>query len=380
MTVLDTRGIHGPAVAQVNIADVASKMLTMEQVRERLSLTEPMTAVNLRCGEANTSFNLGKTWNFDVDKLRDDELVDATMTIGGKEYALSKQALYETTSIIGLNTAYVTKSPWKLVQDPLNFYYGAGITDKDYKAYVKDDTVLAIGKATIDPFSNLRFLDESLAAIEAKYGTGTIYADYKFEHSLRRTALRLVVPETVRVIENTGTDNDTWSIGIQFLNSLIGLEKTSVEGYLFRYWCSNGAIDLSASSSSTSWDRRGGQTEEVYEWARTAVDSVFENLEHTLDKVQESVYVNVDGEIVDVAKEIFKSYKISPAAREIVMENLVESDELTMYAVMQAITAAANDPDLDPRHVEALLIAGGAIPQLAHTRCNSCHRFTASMN
>lgn len=374
-TAVDTRGIHGPAVERVEIKDVLDKLKTMDQVREAFAATEPLTSVPLRCGESNTKFRMNKGWNYEAEKIMADETVEVFMTVGQNEYQLTRDALYEMTSNMGMTTAYVTKTPAALIEPHLNFWYGKGITDKDYKAFVRDGQVLAVAKSTIDPFSNLRFLDEALAAVENKYGEGEIYADYKFEHSLRQTSLRLIVPESLRTIEDTGTEMDSWSAGVQFRNSLIGASKTAIDGYLFRYWCSNGALDTFASTSETSWNRKAGQGDEFFEWARQTVDDVLGGLEHTLDKVQEMVYVNVDDGVIDIAKEIFKENRLSGPARDIVVENLANSQNLNMYAVMQSITAAANHPDLDPRHVDALMQAGGSMVHMSHARCNECRQF-----
>jgi hypothetical protein len=86
----------------------------------------------------------------------------------------------------------------------------------------------------INPFSNLRLLERALEGIEAHYGAGEVLVDSKFAHSLRRTDIRLIVPENRRAMHRTGTDDDTWSAGIQLKNSLIGDVQTSIDGYLFR--------------------------------------------------------------------------------------------------------------------------------------------------
>lgn len=381
MTVVDTHGVHGPAVERIVAADVAAKLLTIDQVRERLSTTEPLVSVPLKAGERHTKFRLEKGWNWDVEKVQGDERVEVFATIGANEYQLTKDAMYELTSSMGMTQAYVTKTPPKLIEPHMNFWYGYGITDKDFKAFVRDDEVLAVTKSTIDPFSNLRLLNETLDSVEDKYGKGEIFADYKFDHSLRRTNLRLIVPESMRVINDTGTENDTWSIGVQILNSLIAERMTSISGYLFRWWCTNGAIDLNASESGSTWDRRAhGNEDDVYEWARRSVDNVLGGLEHTLDKVQEMVYVDVDEGVVEVAREIFKQNQIGLDAQGVVMENLARSKNLSMYAVMQAITAAANAANLDPRHALTLMEAGGTLPYMSHSFCSACHQITHSHN
>lgn len=375
---IDTFGAHGPAVARVTSQDMIdrNKLMTMDQVRERLSLTEPLDAVPMRIGERNTKFRLSTGWNHDVEEMSDSAPVDAFLTIGSTEYQLQKSALFFLTSQMGMNAAYATKFPPQLVEPHLNFYYGF-MKEKDLKAYVHDGQVLALSSMTIDPYSNLRLLDEALAGIENKYGKNNIYADYKFTHNLQRTHLRLIVPETARTLQDTGEDNDDWSIGIQIVNSLIGQERTSIDGYLFRWACTNGAIDMNSSSKSTTWDRRSGKPEEeLYEWARETVDDVLGGLEHTLDKVQEMVHVDLDDATSAFAKEVYRENKLSNTVRDLVNENLVNSDNLTLYSIMQSLTAAANNPDLNPAQVMNLLQAGGSMVDISHRRCNACNHLT----
>src|SRR5512139_764885 len=110
---------------------------------------------------------------------------------------------------------------------------------------------------------------------------------------------------------------------------------TSVEGYLFRWWCTNGAID--ELSTSGSWSRRsGGQGEDVYGWARESVDEVLGGLEHTLDKVQALADIPLVGEVGDVLREIFQEYRVPGALRQSVIEYMANTPNLTMYEVMQA--------------------------------------------
>jgi len=141
---------------------------------------------------------------------------------------------------------------------------------------------------------------------------------------------------------------------------------------LFRWWCTNGAIDTAASSGV--WNRRQGQGEDVYDWARMAVDDVLGGLEHSLDAVQNLVDVTLEGEVNETLRDIFQQYRVPAGEREAIIRQLVESDQLTMYAVMQAITQVANRHDMNPLHAEHLMRVGGDIPHVANDRCGSCRR------
>lgn len=377
---IDVWGSHGTAVKEISVSDMAErgKLLTLDHVRNVLASTEPISSIGFPVAD-RIDFRLEKGWNWDHRERSGDDMVDAFVRVGNQEYQMSQDAILEAASLCGLSKAYVLKTPAGLIEPHLKFWYKGGFDEtKEYKALIvgEENHCKAVTRATINPFSNLRLLEESLNAIEAKYGEGEVFADYKFEHSLRRTHLRLIVPAYMRTIEHDNAEDDNWSLGIQFLNSLIGESQTSFDGYMFRWLCTNGAIDTFANSSK--WSRKsGGQGEEIYEWARAAVDEVFEGLEHSLDLVQATTEISIDGEVNDVLKEVFDTYAIPGAARQLVVNNMVETDDLSMYGVMQAITAAANSADVDPNHVLGLMQAGGSLPHIANQRCGSCKRFTA---
>jgi len=198
--------------------------------------------------------------------------------------------------------------------------------------------------------------------------------DSKFHHSLARTHVRLVIPESTFNIENSGTPNDIWSIGLNLRNSLTGAEQTSIDGYLFRWWCSNGAIDTHATSGTWSRRSNGQDADDVYEWARTVVDDVLGGMEGSFDALQQMTDISIEGDVLQILQDIFAHYKVPARNRQAVIDNLVGDTELTAYSLLNAITAVANDPDMDPREQTRLLQIGGDLPYAATDRCNACHR------
>jgi hypothetical protein len=357
----------------IAIDDVRDHLLTLDQVRETLETTEPLTDVRLTRND-EVRFHLENGWNHDSKTLEGVAAVDATLRVGGKEYALTKDALLEAARVCGLTPKYVQRTPARLVEPVLNWYFQDG-TDVDYKALVVDGRVFGVTKASLQPFSNLRLMNEVLAAVAHRYGAGEVLADRKFTHSLRKTALRLIVPEHQRVIEHTGTDNDSWSVGVEITNSLAGEHATSFQGYLFRYWCTNGSVDTHATSGT--WSRRNGSGDDVYEWARNAVDDVLGGLEGTLDRVQEMADTSIQGEAVVILRDVFKRYRVPAPQQQVITNAMVETPHLTEYSLMQAVTSAANNPELSASLVDQLLRAGGNLPHALSSRCESCRRMTA---
>lgn len=155
---------------------------------------------------------------------------------------------------------------------------------------------------------------------------------------------------------------DNWYAGIHLSNSLVGKTQTSLEAYMFRWWCTNGAT--STLDAAGTWSRRvNGQQDDVYEWARDTVEEVLGGMEYRFDQVQALAQLNVAGNTIDILREIFRNYEVPVSQRDTIQARLLEQEgTLTMYSIMQAITQVANEEDMDDRRRDRLMRIGGAIP------------------
>lgn len=373
---LDVWGSSG-GVAQsavtVDMMKERNKLITVDQCLARLSTTEPLAQV----GFDSATFKVADDWNKNPALLTGESIVEASINVGGTEYPLTYDALLEATSAIGLTQAYTAKAPAHLTNEALNYWFDHK-QPHDLKLLTMAGTARALTRQTITPFSNVRFMEEAASAVEAKWPGVELLVDSKMNHSLRRTYLRLVIPEISRQIESARNGDehpDTWSGGVSFTNSLIGLGQTEISSYLFAWLCTNGAI---TTQGDTKWNRRrGGQGDEVYEWMRLTVDDMLGNLDHEFDKIGTLTGINLQGHEEEVSRtltDIFTEYKVPVSAREAIIANMTNSDDLSMYGVMQAITQAANGFDLADGQIEALMRVGGDLATAEHSRCDACRR------
>ena len=161
--------------------------------------------------------------------------------------------------------------------------------------------------------------------------------DFKFQHDLRRTAARIIVPEIVHDVR----DGDPWSAGLQFKQSVVGEKPLVLSGYLFRYWCTNGAI--TTHNESGNYNRRKfGEGEEVYEWARERVDEILGGFEHEFDVLDELARTEIprlgpdDTQSRTLALfDVFQTYGVPVEQRDAIMQVLTDSDDFTVW-LMQA--------------------------------------------
>ncbi len=360
----------------ITVDTMRPKLHPLDHVYTVLGRTEPVSTHVFSVGD-QVRFTVDPGWLHGIDAKDGSTPVDVSLHIGGDELRLTKDVVIEAAAACGVRVSRALRLPADLLERLLNFWFRDGLAhhakSTDFQLLVAGQYGAALTKASIIPFSNLKLLDQAVASIRARYGPDVeILADYKLTHTLRRTHVRLIVPEHQRVITGSGTDDDTWSVGVQLRNSLAGDDKTSIDGYLFRWTCTNGAIDTL--NTSGVWSRRGTATADVYDWARAAVDNILGGLEPALDAVQTTTDIPIEGEANDVLRDVFESFRVPVADRTKIIEVLLNSSPLTMYTVMQAITQVANDSDLDPAHVENLMRIGGHVPHAAASRCDSCRR------
>jgi hypothetical protein len=351
----------------VPIEKMRDKLATLTDVRTRLASTEPLSTEFLS-SDSKIKFQIQPDWSLDFDSTGETDAIAAEITVNGKATALSKEALLLAASNIGLPKAYVRRTPAHLIESNLNYWYGGGMGEKAFNMLTVKDVASAFIAPTKHPYSNLSILDNALDGIQNIYGDTEIFADYKFNHSLQRTDVRLIVPSHSRVMEGTDMNDvpqgasDAWSAGIHLSNSLIGKTQTSVDSYLFRWWCTNGAI--ATMDEVGRWNRRHEASSEVdvYEWARMAVEDALGGMEDRFNDIQTLAHTNIAGNTADVLREVFSEFNVPVTQRALIQEQMLDANTSTMYSLMNAITSTANEDGLDPERADRMMRIGGYVP------------------
>lgn len=364
----------------ISLDQMRPKLHTLEEVTRILAKTEPTVPRRFMVGDLDLKFRAAQGWQHGVKAVSGNEPVGVYVSLRDETYQLTRSTLEETCLAFGLPRAYTTSCPADLLVPAMNHWFRDGMSerparDQNWQYLVNGETAVAFTRSSLTPFSNLALLEQAVAAIRDRLGPDTeILADYKLSHTLRQTYLRLIIPETGQVITGTGDPFDQWSRGVSIKNSLTGTSQTAIEGYLFRWVCTNGQIDTSATSGT--WTRRKDATEdEVYAWARTAVDDALSGLDGALDAVQDLTQIGIEGSVADTIRDVFEHYKIGIHQRPKIIQLLEDHDgEITLYVIMNAITQVANEAGLEPATVDSLMRAGGDLPRSGTDRCGACHR------
>jgi len=350
------------------------QLLTLDAARDKLRDTEPLNQHTFQLGDG-VEFQLGSGWALGADGAPADAYL---VTPGGVRYQLTKQAMMEAAAFPGIPRKYGQRLRPSNLQDDVNWHYQHGMGEGEFKILAQDregqdPLALAMCRGTIQPFSNLELLDSVIAGAQEHLGKAAdeVLVDAKFNHDLERTNLRLVFPGASRVITGTRVPDDAWSTGIQFQNSQIGIKQTRVDGYLFRYWCTNGCTDTLATAGALK-RRSVSDPDQAYEWARRSVEEVLGGLEHTLDAVQALTEASLgQGEVVRVLSDLYARHHVPVAQQNIITGAVADlTGNITMYDIMQEITRTANRQDLSPRVIAGLMSLGGHVTH-GSARCNS---------
>jgi len=354
----------------ITLTQMKEQLISFDDIIKRLENTEPLDSVVID-SSSRAKFRLEPDWAETAKELGMTEAVSAFVTVDGTEYQFTKEGILQATSLVGLGTAYVLKTPSNLIEMQLNYWFSSGLQDAAHKMVVVKEKASAFIKPTITTFSNVELAHSIYDGIQDFYGTGTeVLGDYKFFNSLNRTDIRFIVPRQMKIMQDTnmldvpGGSKDVWSAGINLTNSLTGKNgiKTGIESYLFRWWCTNGAI--TENGDVGMWNRRtDGQSEDaVYEWAANAVEDVLGGMESLFDSVQALAYLKPKGSTSDLLNDLYSSNKVPVSQRLSITNDVVSANEVTMYSIMNAVSQQANNPTLTPERVEKLLRVGGSLP------------------
>lgn len=358
----------------MDINALKEKLLTLDQVKEQLAVYENLERHPFHTDGGNqVQFHLPVEWDEPLADQPGLAIQPATVDIDGSEYPLTKDALLEATSLIGISKDFAAKTPAPLIEGLLNHWMANGTK---YLQLVHNGTFgMAFTRASVNVTSPLMLLESVLDATKSTLGSEPL-ADYKFQNDLHRTGIRLIAPEhTVNVPSQRFDDEglDPWSMGVAVEHSILGETALSVHGYLFAWWCTNGAITMEHSISKHR--KAVNETDEdTQAWIADAAEFCLEELPHEMAAVTQLPKQDLDGDLSATAQQLFDRFKVPVAARTAVLDNLADSDDFTAYGVMNAVTQVANKPELSDAQAGELMRIGGAMPHVLAGMCQQCHR------
>jgi hypothetical protein len=147
--------------------------------------------------------------------------------------------------------------------------------------------------------------------------------------------------------------------GIQVQDHVLGELPMVITGYVWRQVCGNGMMSREILAKYS----RKSDVSNLDEWFRDAVSSCNETIEEEFARTMHLQEIPVERHGADILHSIFSEYKVSPAMREAITNNVVNDGAETLYDVFNAITAAANNEEFvdDPHMIRRLQTVAGHI-------------------
>lgn len=327
------------------------KLLTREQVSATLAPTEDLEFITIKPGQEN-----GVVFSGDKDH--------PILEIGDRQFQMAEKALVSAAGSIGLPRGFTKKSPMPVLLPVLNYWYGEGL-NQPIRAIVGDDVLL---RTTTDRVKSLPVSNEQLlAAAEGVIGKDNIAGYHKVSSTLDYTTMSLVTTKQFQAV-----NEDTLFGGVQIKNSVLGKETVEVSPYVFRQWCTNGAI---ASESLGRYTRkRRGEGGDIGDWMSEIIGDASNVLDREFERIRHLTTISVKGHLGEVLDGIRKDHNIPKKVMEDIMDEATSSNSSTMYDIWNCITKVATHSDvLTPVSAIKLQgIAGHVTKQ--NELCGSCYR------
>lgn len=324
------------------------KLISREEVSKILAPTENLTFTDLKPGD-------------DIEVNFHGNKDEPVVTIGNNELRLTPKSLFDSAHCIGLTQKYTTKCPADLLFGNMNYFFGNGMK-KPIRAISKDDVLLSMTKDRVKTrtVSNERLL----GLAEQRIGLDHIVGYHQTYSDLNNSTVAIVTDHSFEPV-----NRDTLFGGIKISNSITGQEVIEISPYIFRQWCSNGAITADALGKYTrkKHDNLDNWFNEIIEGANSTLDKEFERIRHLTS-------ISVKGHLSETISGIGKDRRLSGKIIEQVFDQATSENAETMYDVYNAFTwVASHDSDLTPTAVSRLQWIAGAVAK-EHEVCTECHR------
>lgn len=270
------------------------------------------------------------------------------------EYKLSRDAFVKASRLCGIPETYVNKFPdtdLSFLNEHLNYWFSH--RDDDMKMLLKGDTVVSFMKPTTDYYSRTH-LFELAEDILTTGDTEPLLYDHV--HNSLDKGLHYSIISQKQAFMRPG---DLVRGGIQVQDHVLGDLPMVITGYVWRQVCGNGMMSKEILSKYS----RKSDISNLDEWFIEAVASCNETIEEEFARFRHLQEVPVEKHGADILHSIFSEFKVSPAMREAITDNVVNEGADTLYDVVNAITASANNEEFidNPQLVRTLQTVAGHV-------------------
>jgi len=324
------------------------KLLDRNEVTNLLAPTENLNFIDLKPGD-------------DVEVHFHGTKDESIINIGEAELRINPQALIDTAHCIGMPKKYVGKCPSDLLFPHLNYWFGEGMSTP-VRVITREGVVVSM---TADRVKTAVVSNERLLQIaEEKLGNEHIVGYHQIHTDLDLSTISVVTDQTFEPVKE-----DTLFGGIKIQNSILGKDVVEVSPYIFRQWCSNGAI---TSQSLGRYTRK--KHDNLNNWFGEIIEGSSSELEKEFERIRHLTQVSVKGHVPETIQGIAKDRRISQKITEEILERASSEKVETMYDLWNCITwVASHNVELTPLAATRLQWTAGVISK-EHEICETCHR------
>jgi len=201
------------------------------------------------------------------------------------------------------------------------------------------------------------------------------------------TPSRMYIKAVTECLTTEVKKGDVVQAGIVISNSEIGAGSVKIEPMIFRLICLNGMISADSSLRKYHVGRNHGGTEagDVSQFFRDAtreaddraffmkvadvISAAFSRdiFVRLVNKMTSATERPITGDPVEVIDVTAKRFNLRDAEKTSVLRKLIEGADLSQYGLLNAVTSAAQDKELDYERATELERVGGEIIELSQT-------------
>jgi len=293
---------------------------------------------------------------------------DGLLSVKNKVFHLSNEGGRQLMNLCGIPITYVKKCPNNLLCQNLNYWFSGGLPNKKVRFITneEDDTILGITDNKASIIQNERLLEIG----ERILGPDNIRGFHRVHISLDFSSFAFIGTKSI-----TPKEDDILYGGIAVQNSLLNLNPLEISAYVFRQWCSNGAISC---DSIARWSRNQ-EVSEFNSWAERTFHLAWESIDEEFHRIETLVNTKVNGNAHQLLLSIARKHDLPSRIYTKLQEQLLDAERRnekieTMFDLYNLITEyASHTNSLSFRSATDLQKIGGRLAKDVHL-CPACHQ------
>lgn len=303
------------------------------------------------------------------------------ITVRGSQYKLSPSAAEELRSELRIPLNFLSRLEPATAQQVLGELWREWASSNSHNSFVvsrRQETILALSDAGLARVDNEQLVELLRSEITNSGMSLPIPRNYAIRPNAE-FSLGLTFP-TIAAEPRVG---DITEAGLHIEHSPTGQSPTRINVYLYRLWCSNGAVTPICLGSQTVRVRRhhDKDSQELLDRVRVVTREALGQLQATVNELNSlaQTQVNPETELRQIASTGRYNRRIRAELLTALQRDEAGTPGDTLYDVFLALSRVATHFDLNDRMRRQLLRFSGIYSQTNHVRrCPYCQSVLAT--